>query len=272
MRQIWINGLLQSELPVTDRGFCYGDGLFETIRVDEGEPQLLDQHLARLEQGLTRLKFPSSSLSRVQQYLNRVIFSGDQTLKITVTRGEGKRGYRLPEHAEITVVIMLEGRPESLLQYEQGVSVRLCRYQLSENPHLAGVKHLNRLDQIMARSEWQGDIYAEGLVCDQQGYLAEATMSNLLWVADDGGVFTPSLERCGVEGVMRNHIIQLLGDMGYDVSVGRFYPDVLSQAKEVFLCNSLIEVWPVIRLDEKSYPVGDLTRQIQQAIRSEKNS
>ena len=270
MQKIWINGSLNQNISVLDRGLSYGDGLFETIRIDKGQPQLLEAHLERLSKGLERLQFPPNSMQRLETYLAQMAFEGDQTLKITLTRGLGERGYRVPDHADVTVIFMLSSRDESLFQIENGVAIRLCDYQLPLNPFLAGIKHLNRLDQIMARNEWQGDLYADGILCDTDGFLAEGTMSNLFWVDASGEVFTPSLDKCGVRGVMRDHLIQLLRREGMSVTEGRYLPEVLFQANEIFICNSLIEVWPVSCVEEQAFSIGPVSQKLQQLLAEEK--
>lgn len=265
----WLNGQPAESLEISDRGLSYGDGLFETVQIRDGRALLLTQHWARLQSGLVRLKFPADSLSLIQQDLAGLSLPESGVLKLTLTRGPGGRGYRLPDDAQVSRIVALgpvpafPGEPA-----EKGVCVRLCETRLGLNPLLAGIKHLNRLEQVLARAEWQDATVAEGLVCDLKGYLAEGTMSNLFWVSE-GELYTPQLDRCGVEGIVRNQLIALACRMGINVWEGRYRPEVLNQASEIFICNSLIDIWPVTQLGSQSLVVGDLTRKLQQLLQQE---
>ncbi|MCP4595778.1 aminodeoxychorismate lyase [Neptuniibacter sp.] len=276
MKRVWVNGIETDELSVYDRAFSYGDGLFETIRVERGEAQLLNAHLQRLKLGLERLRFPAQAFDLVLSDLEQLPLKGDSVLKLVITRGQGERGYALPQQANITRVMMLAPLSDFSSQAENGVHACVCEYQMALNPALAQIKHLNRLEQVMARSEWQGtDQFAEGLVTDREGYLVEGTMSNLFWVKDSV-VYTPSLDRCGVKGVMRDHLIQLIQLQGYELSEGLYKPDVLGCADELFICNSLIEVWPVVSVTAsedrvQGYPIGAVTKKLQQLLQQEKH-
>jgi 4-amino-4-deoxychorismate lyase len=269
MQQVWINGAAQDVVSVYDRGFSYGDGLFETVRVAAGQPQMLEQHLARLNAGLKHLKFPDDTFVLLLTELEQLPFTGDQVLKITVSRGVGERGYALPQQTDSTRVYQLSAMPDHSAQFQQGVAACFCRYQLAVNPFLAGIKHLNRLEQVMARSELAAvPDYAEGIVSDLEGHLVEGTMSNLFWVKA-GVVMTPALDRCGVEGVMRNYLIAQLRKMNVPIREGYFPPSDLLEADEIFLTNSLIKVWPVTRLENKALPIGPVTRKLQAVFTEE---
>lgn len=265
MSKVWVNGELQNHVSVSDRGFTYGDGLFETIRVSSSEPELMKAHINRLKNGLQRLKFPEKTLSEVLQDLERLVFEGDQILKVVVSRGEGVRGYALPSPCNVTRVMQLSNLTDFTKQSEQGVALRTCQYQLALNPVLAGMKHLNRLEQVIARSEWQGSEFADGVVTDQEGYVVECTMSNIFWTVGNV-VYTPVLDRCGVEGVMRNHLIGCLKADGIDVHEGLFALENLRQADEIFISNSLIQIWPVHKLDSLTFELGPVTKRLQKLL------
>jgi 4-amino-4-deoxychorismate lyase len=150
-------------------------------------------------------------------------------------------------------------------QARTGVAVCWCRTALARQPRLAGLKHLNRLEQVLARAEW-GDEFAEGLMRDESGNIVEGTMTNI-FLARDGGLYTPELTRCGVEGVMRGVVLERAEHLGIGCRIGPVTVAELEQADEVFLTNSLIGLWPVRRLENRSYTLGETTRKIQQAIR-----
>lgn len=268
----WINGQPASQLSSSDRGLAYGDGLFETIKVIAGQPLLLAAHLQRLADGLRRLKFPEDTLSLLQSDLNQLSLEGDLVMKITLTRGEGGRGYRFPEPCQVSRIIAVTPMPEFPGDPAgQGVTVRFCQTQLGINPLLAGMKHLNRLEQVLARNEWTESHIAEGVVCDLEGYLVEGTMSNLFWLKGDQ-LFTPDLSRAGVNGIIRQLIISKAQTIGLTVNVGRYRPQEMLDADEMFVSNSLIDIWPVIALGGWRSGVGSWTCQLQRLIQQEYSS
>lgn len=142
--------------------------------------------------------------------------------------------------------------------------MRLCDTRLSENKTLAGIKHLNRLEQVLARSEWQ-DQYQEGLMLNQAGQVVEGTMSNVFVQIGDE-VITPLLNHCGVAGVMRSVIFDKLSDKNINCQQRQLELQILYEADAIFICNSIIGLWPVISLDNKSFPITDLQRYLQNAI------
>lgn len=265
MQDVWINGVKSNQVGASDRGLSYGDGLFETIAISDSHPELLDAHFKRLALGLDRLGFPDDVIGLVKHDLSTICLEGDAVLKITVTRGVGLRGYALPPKTEVTRIISVSMRPALSDNSEKGVAVRLCNYRLPINPVLAQIKHLNRLDQVMARSEWDDQSISEGIVLDAEGYIVEGTMSNLFWVAS-GIVYTPLIDRCGVKGVMRDHLLSIMRNENIAVEQVRSPLNALLQADEVFICNSLIGIWPVIQIDDREYAIGPMTRKLQQLL------
>jgi len=264
----WVNGVESDQLSINDRGLSYGDGLFETIAIINGQPHLLFEHLRRLELGLQRLKFPQDTLTAVKSDIASLQFSANQVLKITVTRGLGERGYKLPTSCLPTRILSLSPASDFSTQRQDGVSVRLCEQRLGHNPVLAQIKHLNRLEQVLARSEWENPAIAEGIVCDLDGFVIEGTMSNLFWVVDSQ-LFTPDLQRCGVQGVMRDRIIDLAMADAIKVNIGSYPSDALANADEVFICNSLIGIWPVTAIDQQCFQIGAVTKKIQKLLSKE---
>lgn len=245
-----VNGVLDAAISPLDRGFAYGDGVFETCRYQKGAVPLWHYHRERLLQSAERLKILLDEVLLLQyrdELIARAHADGidDAVLKITVTRGVGGRGYRLPEVVLPTYCLgVFAGNPLQTEQFNQGVSVRLCDLRLSLNPALAGMKHLNRLEHILARAEWGGE-YAEGLLLDTQGRLIEATVSNI-FVVKNNQLYTPDLSGAGVAGVMRRAIIeQLAPAVKLDVNIMEMELDFLLSADEIFLCNSVYGIWPV---------------------------
>jgi 4-amino-4-deoxychorismate lyase len=259
----WVDGQPLASLPLSDRGLAYGDGLFETIQVRDGQPRLLERHLQRLGEGCARLRLDCDQVLLRQELTAFCAALGQGVAKLLLTRGDGLRGYAPPTQSAARRIFLGSALPEyPAHNAEQGVQLFPCQTRLAEQPLLAGLKHLNRLEQVLARSEWQDPQYAEGLVLDQAGRVIEGVFSNLFLVS--GGVLkTPSLERCGVAGVMRAELLAAASRMGLVPQVRDVTLDELYRADEVFLCNSLYGVWPVRRLQQRDWPVGPLTRKLQ---------
>lgn len=266
----WVDGQPADSLSLKDRGLAYGDGLFETIAVRAGKPSLLELHLQRLALGCQRLAI-SIDLPLVRDELLRFASQlGDGVAKLIVTRGDSQRGYAPGVGAAARRI--LQGSP--LPQYpavnaEQGVRLFACQTRLAEQPLLAGLKHLNRLEQVLARAEWQDAEHAEGLVCDSHGRVIEGVYSNLFMVR--GGVLqTPELSRCGVAGVMRGALLAQAPALGISVQVSDLALADLEQAEEVFLCNSVYGIWPVLECSalKLNWPAGPLTRKLQAVART----
>ncbi len=264
----WINGAPAQSLTLTDRGLHYGDGVFETLAVHQARPLLLDAHLERLQMGCDRLCFESvPDLQDVRRQAEEAAKQVEQgVMKIIVTRGTGNRGYRPPAGSSPACILGLYPWPEFPDSHtRKGVSVRICDSRLGHQPRLAGIKHLNRLEQIVARAEW-ADEHAEGLMLDQEGTVVAGTMSNIFMVAA-GAVVTPLVDRCGIRGVVRAEILRLARDLGLAAHECRIRLEDLLQAEEAFVTNSLIGIWPINRIAHRRFLVGAVTRQLQDRIR-----
>ncbi|MGO2132221.1 MAG: aminodeoxychorismate lyase [Halomonas sp.] len=232
---------LDQTFPFDDRGLAYGDGLFETVLVRDGKAQLWDEHLARLKRGSKTLGLAMPSAD-VLADLPKRCGSGLKVLKLIVTRGSGGQGYRLPAVASSRLrwqVQPFTPRADRWL----GVRVRHCELRLGVQPRLAGIKHLNRLENVLARSEWQDAEIAEGLLCDSEGRLTEATAMNLVW-RRRGRWETPALQHCGVAGTLRQALFTSLPLI--EVETGA---RVLGEVDALCLINSVQGVWPVLQLD-----------------------
>lgn len=266
---ILINGQPDNRIPVTDRGLQYGDGLFETLAFRHGELELLEAHLARLMLGCERLDITFNDLDKLKMELATLCAqtAEDSVIKIMLTRGAGGRGYKAPLDAELVRIVSSHPMPEYPESCQSGISVRLCKHRLGINPALAGIKHLNRLEQVLARSEWDDDFIREGLMLDINNRLIEGTMSNLFLVHDKQ-LLTPSLADCGIAGVMRARIIDLARQAGISVHETDISLDDLKAADEVFLTNSIIQIWPVIAnvSSGQHWSYGPITRQLQSAL------
>jgi 4-amino-4-deoxychorismate lyase len=260
---VLVNGQATRCLDVADRGFQYGDGVFTTLPVRSGVPLFLAAHLDRLERDCLKLGIPIPGRECLILDAERLCRTRPEgVLKIQITRGAGGRGYRCPDPAVPTRVLSLHplpGYPAELA--EQGVDIRICRTRLGTNPALAGVKHMNRLEQILARAEWTEPYIREGLMRDGDGWVVEGTMTNLFLV-ENGGLVTPRLDRCGVAGVMRGLVMAWGSQAGRAIAEDRLNLERVYGADELFLTNSVIGLWPVRRCGERTFPVGPVTREV----------
>ena len=261
--KVFQNGQIITEVEGWDRGLQFGDGLFETIRISNGNPVAFQFHEARLNTGMQRLGFPaeaeanhiiSSALDAFLGEANSNTGMGDGVLKVIVTRGNSSRGYRPPQSAEINTTAFfsdLASYPKAF--YQDGIKVGFCQTQAAIQPQLAGLKHLNRLDCVLAASEvaskdgeWQ-----EGFMLNDLGFVIEGTMSNV-FVKIDGQWITPKLDRSGVAGTMRQRIIER-ADL--DVTVRDVSKSEFNSVSSMFVCNSLIGIWPVSDVDGRALTI-----------------
>jgi len=267
---ILVNGKPENRIIVADRGLQYGDGLFETIAFRNGVAEFIDAHLQRLILGCKRLNIPFQQLDSLRKELESIyqnLADTDSIIKIIITRGSGGRGYFADKSVEPTRIISTHDYPNYPESHSQmGVSIRLCQHKLPENPALAGLKHLNRLDNVLARNEWDDSSIAEGLMFDQSNHLIEGTMSNV-FIVKSQQLITPLLNHSGVEGIMKAEIIAIAKQLGLDFKESIVTHNDLTNADEVFVCNSVNGIWPVISVKEfASYVVGPITQQLQQAL------
>jgi 4-amino-4-deoxychorismate lyase len=245
----WINGRRRSSLDQRDRGFQYGDGLFETMRIRGGAIRLLPYHLERLSQGCRRLKMPLPDTAALQHELEtRSIGHAEGVLKLIVTRGVGPRGYQTSRESRPTRVISVHPLTRKRRESDsKSVRVCLCSTPFGLNPALAGLKTLNRLENVMARSEWRDDRYWEGLMSDTEGNIVSGTMANL-FLRRGAFLLTPLLDRCGIAGIMRRFVMEHAAAADLRVLEGRVSLDVLGEAEEVFMTNAVAGIVSVASL------------------------
>ncbi|CRM06585.1 Aminodeoxychorismate lyase [Pseudomonas sp. 31 R 17] len=264
----WVDGQPADSVPLKDRGLAYGDGVFETIAVKAGQPVLLDRHLQRLDEGCRRLALEVDHALVRSEVLAYAAALGNGVLKLILTRGDSQRGYGIDPDAAVRRI--LQGGPPATYPEAHGTDgIRLfaCATRLAEQPLLAGLKHLNRLEQVIARAEWRDAEHAEGLMLDRSGRVIEGVFSNL-FVVRNGVLRTADLTRCGVAGVMRAEILDQAQALGVPVAVADVSLEQLRQADEVFVCNSVYGIWPVRECAGMSWSVGPLTRKLQGIVRA----
>ncbi len=268
-----INGVESDSLNPLDRGLHYGDGLFETIAVKNGKLQLWDQHMQRLADGCERFGLPEVDTALLHAEA-ALLFADKKNneraiLKIILSRGIGGRGYHSPEVPSVTRILLRYPWPAFPDHYwQEGVHVELCKTPLGNNPVLAGMKHLNRLEQVMASREWCEPEVQEGLMLDLQGDVIEGTRTNL-FVVKNNQLMTPDLSMCGVEGVMRGEIINIAKKSGVQVHITAINQETLEAADELFLCNSIIGIWPVKSTGKIIYSRFSLTKKLMASLKQQ---
>jgi 4-amino-4-deoxychorismate lyase len=249
----WVDGVPAGCVPADDRGLAYGDGLFETMAVERGSIRLLDRHLERAALGCRRLGFPPVDWLAVRDHVGALLaaesgLARSAVARLTVTRGSGGAGYRPGEGPPRSVLSLRERPPPT----PGPVRVRWCRTAVISHPQLAGIKHLNRLPQVLARAEWSDETVFEGLMCDQQGHVACGTMTNV-FVVTEGHLRTPDLSQAGVAGIMRACVLEAAADIGIDTAVVTLTPRDLHGADEVFVTNAVRGLVPVAELAGHTY-------------------
>ena len=259
--RLLVNGVATEQVSALDRGFSYGDGLFESIRLVDGQAPLWPRHMQRLADGCSRLRIPLPDPLQLWSEARRVSAGIAQAVvRITVTRGIGERGYALPVSPQPSRMVAAFAAPMPGNDvYSHGLRMRVCELRLAEQPLLAGIKHLNRLEQVLARAEWNDPAIAEGLLRDGHGRVISATMANLFAVID-GVLLTPALDGCGVAGAARAEVLAVHPQ----ARVTELNLQALSMASEIFLSSSVRGILPVQSLDDWRYAPGIVTRQLQQ--------
>ena len=260
-----VDGRAQETVSANDRGLHFGDGVFETMAVEDGRALCLARHLERLGAGCTRLAIPAPAMSTLESECAQLALGVAQgVLKIIVTRGPSGRGYAPHPAATATRVVARYPWPDyPAARRREGVAVRVCATRLARNRALAGLKHLNRLEQVLARAEPDTQEYPEGLMLDDTGQVIEGTMSNV-FMRRGKRLSTPDLRQCGVAGIMRDLILAAVDGLhGARVDVAPLTVEDLMTADECFLCNSLIGIWPIQSLHGTPLGVGPMAHELQ---------
>jgi len=261
-----VNGELTESISTLDRGLAYGDGLFETCSVRAGRPLLWSEHLQRLFLGCSRLNIPSPDLNQLRSEIDQLCQNRDGVLKIILTRGVGQRGYASVSCQPTRMISFTQQSRTESSELER-VTLRLCQSCLSINPILAGIKHLNRLEQVLARAEWEDAQIDEGIMLSALGDVVEGVSSNFFLVKN-GCLLTPDLTQCGVAGVMRQKLLQEAEVLGLECCIKRLMLEDLQQADELLICNSVEGVRSVMQFEGFVWPqVGPLTQRLWQRMK-----
>ena len=267
---IWVDGQQQDALPACDRGLAYGDGFFTTMLVIHGQLVNWQRHEQRLKEAAERLKFPDLNWLRLQQMLQSALASLSQSepavIKILVTRGCGGKGYQPLPSSEATARILVQTLPYPAIdktalktaKNDQAwlffcVKAQICQTVWSQNKQLAGLKHLNRLDNVLARYELSEGM-SEGIMLDDTGRVISGTQSNIVLLKENT-FLTPKLDSCGIHGTLLASLKNWAPTIGYDWQEVDFDLAFLKQADEVFFCNAVRGIMPMESLEGQRWPI-----------------
>ncbi|MGY0558250.1 MULTISPECIES: aminodeoxychorismate lyase [unclassified Lysobacter] len=249
-------------MQTDDRALSYGDGLFETMRAYRGRVPWWDMHWARLERGAHCLQIPTPPVAQVRDQAEQLLDGADGVLKLLLSRGSGGRGYAPPTPPQSNWGLSLHPLPASVPT--AGLTLRWCDIRLSLQPALAGIKHCNRLEQVLARSEWNDAVVAdEGLMRSMDGDVVCATAANLFVLHGDQWR-TPEVDRCGVAGVCRQWLLE-----HFPIRQARLSPADVETADAIVLTNAVRGILPVARLGERGWQPHPMVAQWQDRLAAE---
>ncbi|WP_225759068.1 MULTISPECIES: aminodeoxychorismate lyase [unclassified Leclercia] len=254
-----INGIPQETLPASDRAIQFGDGCFTTARIVAGQVCLLDAHLQRLQQACEKLLIPFVEWAALQREMVELARGNDRgVLKVIISRGSGGRGYSAANCLHPTRLLSVSAWP---VHYDgwrrEGITLELSPVRLGRNPQLAGIKHLNRLEQVLIRTHLEQTDADEALVLDSEGFITECCAANLFW-RQGKDVFTPRLDQAGVNGLMRQFCLQQLAHSGYRVVDVHAREAALAEVDEMVVCNALMPVVPVRQYGSQRFSSREL--------------
>jgi len=254
-----INGIAQESLPASDRAVQFGDGCFTTARIIEGEVCMLASHLQRLQEACARLFIPFTQWAELQAEMTAQAQGVPRgVLKVIITRGSGGRGYSAAGCTQPSRILSLSAYPDHYHRWrEEGISLTLSPVRLGRSPVLAGIKHLNRLEQVLIRAHLDQTGGDEALVLDSEGLITECCAANLFW-RRGREVFTPRLDMAGVNGLMRQFCLAQLARSDFHVVEVHAPEAALNDAEEIVVCNALMPVVPVRQYGEMRWSSRDL--------------
>jgi 4-amino-4-deoxychorismate lyase len=262
----FVNGVEGGSVSVDDRGLQYGDGLFETMAASNGRVRRFAQHMARLTEGCHRLGMPTPPVDLIETDCHRALEGfGTAVVKLTLTRGPGPRGYPPPAEPNLTRIVVSTAQQVSESEAARPLTLRVCETRLGRNPRLAGMKHLNRLEQVLAGAELREPPVDEGLMRSTDDRIVCATAANVFLVRQ-GELLTPQISDCGVSGVMREVVLRVAVKLGIHVEVGDFTLDDLARADECFLTNAVRGIRPVGRVEGvNNFKASEITQRLREA-------
>jgi 4-amino-4-deoxychorismate lyase len=267
LETLWLVNGRQTGVDPSDRGLAYGDGLFETMAAADGRIRWLDYHLDRLADGCRRLAITRPDGAAIRAEISaHCPPSGRAVVKLIVTRGPGARGYPPPATSQPTRIVGFSAWPDyPRAHYTDGIRVRVCELRIGVSPALAGLKHLCRLEQVLAQLELRQHDAEQGLLLDTHEFVVGGSSSNVFAVRGSE-LITPAVTRNGIAGVMRRIVLENAPQAGLKPLETDLTLRDLQDADELFMANSLFGIWPVAKLDERTFLPGPATRRLMQRL------
>lgn len=244
---------MKLNVSTLDRSFNYGDGFFTTMQVKAGQIQLWPLHLARLQQAAAQLHFASINWQQLSGQVQAAITEPAQVIKVLISRGEGGRGYSSLGANKPQIYISSSALPNYQQWQQQGISLGVAQLKLAIQPALAGIKHTSRLEQVLIKQQLMQTPYDDLLVLDQQDFVCEVSAANIFFYQQQQW-YTPSIERAGVNGVMRQHLMQCLAVKEVNWTLAQ-----LDDVESMFICNALMEIVPVQRFLHRELDMSAVT-------------
>lgn len=263
MQTYIINGSFEHTISPLDRGFAYGDGVFRTLVMRNGMPECWPQHYQKLVGDCAAINIVCPSADLLMSDLQQLFLATETNIaKIIITRGEGERGYAPPAvTTPMRVILKTALRIYPATNFTDGVNLYVCKTQLAAQPLLAGIKHLNRLENVLARMEWTDTNISDGLMLDMQNNVIECTAANIFARFGDT-LITPNLNQCGIAGITRQRIIDSAHLFSLKIKIETFNLEKLLLADEVIISSSLYGAWQVKSIGHKTWPANNLANAI----------
>ena len=275
-----INGKFKDSISVLDRGLAYGDGFFETMQwLGKNNESLQgvefwNRHVKRIIKSAKILKIKIPNKNIFAEYKNKILTAAQKKdiyegiLKIIITRGVGGRGYSYENNIKPTIIFIVF--PNATPKQIESVNVKICKSTISNNVDISGLKHLNRLDSVQARSEWNNKNIFEGIFIDNNENILEGTMTNIFFVKNKSLV-TPSIISSGINGIMREVVLVYGKKFFNEIIIREIRKHEIENFDEMFLTNSIIKVLPVKNCGKKKFTISNSTKKLVNFFQEKKN-
>jgi 4-amino-4-deoxychorismate lyase len=260
------NGHPETGSWMASRGLHYGDGVFRTALVFEGRVVDLDRHIEKLVSDAGQISLSPTGAKACRGEIQALAAGhASAVAKMVLWRRSEQRGYRPSTTDTERLLLIDELRPLPAIAWQSGIEVQRSAVTLAQQPLLAGIKHLGRMEQVLASAQLRRNV-TEAIQCDASGRPIGGTRSNLFWVRA-GDLYTPRLSACGVAGVMRQKVLEIAQMLRIPWRIGDFEWCDFEAADEAFLTNSLIGIWPVRACDRRKWRApGAVTRALMQKL------